>query len=118
MAKTFLNVFIIIVTTTIIMGCAPCNVILPANTPPEGFRFGPDGPDAKHQGPKPPPEAYTVCKGKKPGDTARLTTPRGDTIEGTCEEMDGQMVLKPNPPKDRHNPVSEKSGRRNYVQQR
>lgn len=104
MTKKFLNVFIITITTIIIMGCAPCNVIIPASTPPEGPRFGPDRPDAKHPGSQPPPEAYAACKGKKPGDTAGLTTPRGDIIEGTCEEMDGQMVLKPNPPKDRPQP--------------
>lgn len=46
-------------------------------------------------GHKPPPEAYKACEGKKAGATARFTTPRGDTITGTCEELDGQLVLKP-----------------------
>ena len=52
-----------------------------------------------HQGP--PPEAYTACEGKSEGDTAEFTSPRGDTVTGTCEyDRDGdRLVLRPdNPP--------------------
>jgi hypothetical protein len=53
----------------------------------------------KNQGP--PPEAYTACEGKSEGDTAEFTSPRGDTVTGTCEyDRDGdRLVLRPdNPP--------------------
>lgn len=45
--------------------------------------------------PGPPPEAYTACEGKQVGDSVQITTPRGDTITGTCEQMDGRLVLHP-----------------------
>ncbi|MCI5146645.1 MAG: hypothetical protein D3923_14245 [Candidatus Electrothrix sp. AR3] len=48
----------------------------------------------------PPPEAFTACEGKEVGDTAELTSPRGDTISGTCEQDGDQLVLRPsNPPR-------------------
>lgn len=50
----------------------------------------------KHQ---PPPEAYVACKGKKAGDSAQLTDPRGETLHGTCEEQDGKLVLRPDRPR-------------------
>jgi len=47
----------------------------------------------------PPPEAFTACEGKSAGDKAEFVSPHGDTVTGTCEERDGQLVLKPdNPP--------------------
>ena len=47
----------------------------------------------------PPPEAYTACEGKNVGDTAEFVSPRGDTVAGTCEQQDDQLVLRPdNPP--------------------
>jgi hypothetical protein len=50
-----------------------------------------------HQGP--PPEAYTACEGKSTGDTAEFTSPRGDTVTGTCEtergDSSGKLVLRP-----------------------
>lgn len=52
-----------------------------------------DGMRNKRKGP--PPEAFEVCEGKSVGDAAELTTPRGDTLTGTCQEMDGRLVLRP-----------------------
>ncbi len=44
----------------------------------------------------PPPEAYSACEGKSAGATAELTTRRGETLTGTCEEdRDGKLVLRP-----------------------
>lgn len=43
----------------------------------------------------PPPEAYTACEGKSAGDRAEFTSPRGDTVSGTCEENRGRLVLRP-----------------------
>lgn len=44
----------------------------------------------------PPPEAFTACEGKSAGDAAEFEDPRrGETITGTCEEMRGELVLKP-----------------------
>ena len=70
---------------------------------PEGDRMvlRPDRPgedSAKgHQGP-PPPEAYQACEGKSAGDAAQLVDPRGKTLQGTCEELDGKLVLRPQRP--------------------
>jgi hypothetical protein len=47
----------------------------------------------KKQGP--PPEAYTACEGKNVGDTSQLTSPRGDTVNGTCEKEGDRLVLRP-----------------------
>jgi len=34
---------------------------------------------------EPPKEAISICEGKNEGDTCSMTTPRGDTLEGTCK---------------------------------
>ncbi len=46
----------------------------------------------------PPKEAYTACEGKNAGDTAEFTSPRGDTVEGICEQHGSILVLRPNNP--------------------
>ncbi|MCI5144488.1 MAG: hypothetical protein D3923_02945 [Candidatus Electrothrix sp. AR3] len=38
---------------------------------------------------------YKVCEGKQAGDTARLITPDGQTINGTCERDGDQLILRP-----------------------
>ncbi len=44
----------------------------------------------------PPPEAYAACEGKSAGDSSQLTTPRGETLNGTCEaDREGKLVLRP-----------------------
>ncbi len=54
----------------------------------------------------PPQEAYTACEGKAARDSASLQSPRGDTVTGTCQEMDGRLFLRPD------NPPGKGSGRR------
>jgi hypothetical protein len=46
-------------------------------------------------GPGLPPEAIQACEGKNSGDAVQFQTPRGDTITGTCREMQGQLVAVP-----------------------
>ncbi len=43
----------------------------------------------------PPQEAFTACEGKNAGETAQFENRRGKTLAGTCEEMDGKLVLRP-----------------------
>jgi hypothetical protein len=45
--------------------------------------------------PGPPPEAYKACEGKTAGGIAQFTSPRGETITGTCMVADGRLVLRP-----------------------
>ena len=50
----------------------------------------------------PPIEAYTACEGKSSGDSSQLTTPRGETLSGSCEEdREGKLVLRPDQPRSR-----------------
>jgi hypothetical protein len=44
---------------------------------------------------KPPPEAYTACKGKTEGTVVQFTTPRGETLKGICRLFDGVLVAEP-----------------------
>ncbi|RWX52511.1 hypothetical protein VU01_100416 [Candidatus Electrothrix marina] len=49
-----------------------------------------------NNGPKPPPEAYTACKGKQPGEKASFTGPMGHAVSGTCEQQGGgRLFLRP-----------------------
>lgn len=43
----------------------------------------------------PPPAAFTACEGKIAGDQSQFETRRGETLTGTCEDMDGKLVLRP-----------------------
>ena len=43
----------------------------------------------------PPAEAFTACEGKSEGEESQFEDRRGETLKGTCEEMDGQLVLRP-----------------------
>lgn len=49
-----------------------------------------------HRGP--PPEAYQACVGKASGSRAQFTSPRGDTVSGTCEREGERLVLRPDRP--------------------
>lgn len=55
-------------------------------------------PGRRHHGP--PPEAYTVCEDKSEGEAAEFVTPHGDTVTGTCELENDQLVLRPDNPPD------------------
>lgn len=47
----------------------------------------------------PPPEFTTACEGKQVGDKVVIKTPRGDSIEATCEQRGDKLSARPlNPP--------------------
>ncbi|MFT7002858.1 MAG: hypothetical protein ACJAWW_000192 [Sulfurimonas sp.] len=53
---------------------------------------------------EPPKEAITACENKASGDTCSITTPKGNTLEGTCKNTpdDKYFVCMPeNMPNDR-----------------
>lgn len=62
-----------------------------------GSAFAQAGPREERRGP--PQEALDVCKGKKEGSSAEVTTPRGDIMKGTC-----RMVLIPTRPNNESAP--------------
>jgi hypothetical protein len=66
-------------------------LVLRPDRPRENSRDGRRGP---------PPKAYKACEGKKAGSVAQFVSPRGETVKGTCEEADGNMVLRPDVLKD------------------
>lgn len=43
----------------------------------------------------PPPEAIEACEGKSPGDSVSFSGRRGETLNATCEEVEGQLVAVP-----------------------
>ncbi len=81
MKKQVLNTAILLLFLTILLptlGCA------------SGQGRGPKGP---------PPEAITACEGKSAGDSVSFTGGRGESVEATCQEKDGQLAAVPdNPP--------------------
>ncbi len=50
------------------------------------------------QGGKPPQEAISACQDKDEGTSCSVETPRGDTLEGTCQNTpdDKYFACKPN----------------------
>lgn len=66
-----------------------------------GGKGGPGGQGGPGGKGGPPPEAISACKGKQAGDSVTFTGRRGETLEATCKEMDGQLAAVPkNPPKN------------------
>jgi hypothetical protein len=49
------------------------------------------------KGGQPPKEAISACSNKSSGESCNITTPRGDTLSGTCENTpDGKyFACKP-----------------------
>ena len=47
--------------------------------------------------PGPPPEAYSSCEGKNPGDKAHFVNPHGETVAGICIQQGDRLVLRPAP---------------------
>jgi hypothetical protein len=43
----------------------------------------------------PPPEAIEACKDKSEGAKVELTSPRGEKIKASCEQIDGQLAAVP-----------------------
>ncbi len=55
-------------------------------------------PDKQQQNDKrrsPPEEAYTACEGKTAGENSQFESRRGEILEGTCEDANGKLVLRP-----------------------
>jgi len=52
-------------------------------------------PPTQQDRPKPPPEAYSACKGKAEGANVTVTMPRGETMEAVCRMLDGELVATP-----------------------
>ncbi len=76
-------------TTILLLSFA---LLLPASSYASG------GGKGRPQGP--PPEAIAACEGKSSGDSVEFTGRRGDSIEATCQEVEGQLAAVPNnPPK-------------------
>jgi len=48
----------------------------------------------RHRRQGPPQAAIDACKGKQAGDQVQFETRRG-TLQGTCQERDGQLVAVP-----------------------
>ena len=49
----------------------------------------------------PPPEAIAACEGKNVGDTTSFKGRKGEKLEATCKEIEGQLAAVPDnaPPK-------------------
>lgn len=64
------------------------------------------GNDSKNNRPQgPPPEAISACENKQAGDSVEFTGRRGETLEATCKEINGQLAAVPagGPPEDNRN---------------
>lgn len=46
----------------------------------------------------PPPGAITACEGKNAGDTTTFKGRKGEDLEATCKEIEGQLAAVPNNP--------------------
>jgi hypothetical protein len=82
MKKQILSTAVLLLTLTILL-------------PPTSFASG------QGRGPKgAPPEAIEACEGKSAGDSVEFTGRRGETLEASCQEKNGQLVAVPeNAPK-------------------
>ena len=61
-------------------------ILLPSASFARGQGRGPKGP---------PPEAIEACEGKSAGDSVEFTGRKGETLEATCQEKDGQLAAVP-----------------------
>ncbi|GAB6042896.1 hypothetical protein [Endothiovibrio diazotrophicus] len=77
--------------------------------PAGGAGGGPGGGPQSGDRRGPPPEAYTACEGKSAGERAEMNTPRGDTMQGTCEESPEGLVLRPE--RNRRRPPADEANR-------
>jgi Spy/CpxP family protein refolding chaperone len=64
-----------------------------AMIPASGFAFGGHGGGRHRQGP--PQEAIDACAGFREGDSVQFTSPRGDAVSGTCQQIRGKLVAVP-----------------------
>lgn len=77
MKKQVLSTAVLLLTLTI---------LLPSASFASGQVRGPKGP---------PSEAIEACEGKSAGDNVEFTGRRGETLEATCQEKDGQLAAVP-----------------------
>lgn len=75
-------------------------LVLPSLVVTSACSSGKNGGGGGPQG-GPPPEAITACEGKSVGDTVSFKGRRGETLEATCKEMDGQLAAVPEGAPDR-----------------
>ena len=61
---------------------------------------GPPVPEERDERRRPPLEAYKACEGKSAGSAGQFVNPQRETVRGTCEEEDGELVLRPYARKD------------------
>jgi hypothetical protein len=52
-------------------------------------------PNKKSNKRTPPAEAFSACEGKSQGDVSQFENNRGEILKGSCEELDGKLVLRP-----------------------
>jgi hypothetical protein len=52
-------------------------------------------PNKKSNKRTPPAEAFSACEGKSQGDVSQFENNRGEILQGSCEELDGKLVLRP-----------------------
>ncbi|MBB1427468.1 MULTISPECIES: hypothetical protein [Shewanella] len=59
---------------------------------------------------KPPKEAVEACANSAENDQVSFDTPRGDTLEATCQIIDGELVAVPaNGPDDMKQPPKQRN---------
>jgi len=57
--------------------------------------WGSLGPDTEHAPPKPPQQAIDACSNKTEGASVQLTGPNGETMTGTCKNLEGVLAAVP-----------------------
>ncbi|MBB1440015.1 hypothetical protein H5202_15310 [Shewanella sp. SG41-4] len=59
---------------------------------------------------KPPKEAVEACANSAENDQVSFDTPRGDTLEATCQIIDGELVAVPaNGPENMKQPPKQRN---------
>jgi hypothetical protein len=61
--------------------------------PIAGCAASDDSKNNRRQGP--PPEAISACEDKQVGDSVEFTGRRGEKLEATCQEINGQLAAVP-----------------------
>lgn len=59
------------------------------------YALGLDDPKGATRQPGPPPGAFTACEGKVSGDSATFEGRNGELLTGTCEVMQGVLIMVP-----------------------
>ena len=75
--------------------------------PGEGGPDGGRGPGGRR---RPPPQAFTDCKGKAEGAAVQHKTPRGDVVAATCIATPEGLAARPNQPLDGGPPGGPRDG--------